>query len=138
MLDSLSAKAIVEGLDTQFVGRNPVYLPTVGSTNDEARRLAQAGAPEGTLVIADCQTAGRGRLDRRWEAPPGSSLLLSLLFRPPLAPHQVQQLTMVCGLAVVDAIEAATGLRAGLKWPNDVLIGEAKAGGILTEIVLAG
>ena len=128
----------MEGLDTQFVGRNPVYLPTVGSTNDEARRLAQAGAPEGTLVIADCQTAGRGRLDRRWEAPPGSSLLLSLLFRPPLAPHQVQQLTMVCGLAVVDAIEAETGLRAGLKWPNDVLIGEAKAGGILTEIVLAG
>ena len=138
MLDSLSAKAIVEGLDTQFVGRNPVYLPQVASTNDEARRLAQAGAPEGTLVIADCQTAGRGRLDRRWEAPPGSSPLLSLLFRPPLAPHQVQQLTMVCGLAVVDAIEAETGLRAGLKWPNDVLIGEAKAGGILTEIVLAG
>jgi BirA family biotin operon repressor/biotin-[acetyl-CoA-carboxylase] ligase len=138
VLDSLSAGAILEGLDTQFVGRHPVYLAHVGSTNDEARRLARAGAPEGTLVVADHQTAGRGRLDRRWEAPPGTSLLLSLLFRPPLAPQQVQQLTMVCGLAAVDAIEAQTGLQAGLKWPNDVLVGESKVGGILTEVILAG
>ena len=71
-------------------------------------------------------------------APAGSSLLLSLIFRPVLAPHQVQKLTMICGLAAVEAIEAKTGLCAGLKWPNDLVLGDAKLGGILTEIELRG
>ena len=137
-LNALSANAIREGLGTRFVGRNIVYRTEIGSTNDEARRLAGAGAPEGTLVIADYQRRGRGRLDRGWAAPPGSSLLLSLVFRPELAAHQAQRLTMCCGLAAVDAIEQETGLSAGLKWPNDVVIGGAKAGGILTEIELDG
>ena len=136
--DALSAEAIRAGLDTRFVGRNLVYLPETGSTNTEARRLAQAGAPEGALVIADYQTAGRGRLDRRWLAPPGSSLLLSLIFRPALAPHQAQRLTMICGLALLEAVEAETGLRLGLKWPNDALIGGRKVAGILTELSLRG
>jgi BirA family biotin operon repressor/biotin-[acetyl-CoA-carboxylase] ligase len=136
--DGLSAEAMREGLNTRFVGREAVYLPEVDSTNDEARRLARAGALDGTLVIADYQRSGRGRLDRRWEAPPGSCLLLSLVFRPLLAPHQVQRLTMACGLAVTDAIESETGLKAGLKWPNDVMLGCAKAGGILTELELDG
>ncbi len=133
-MEPFSARAIRRGLDTAFLGRNLVFLPEIGSTNDEAKRLAQDGAPEGTLVITNHQTSGRGRLDRRWEAPPGSSLLMSLVFRPPLAPHEVQRLTMVCGLAVIDAIEAETGLQAGLKWPNDVVVGDAKVAGILTEI----
>jgi BirA family biotin operon repressor/biotin-[acetyl-CoA-carboxylase] ligase len=121
---------------------------------DEARRLAEAGAPEGTVVVADEQTAGRGRLQRSWWAPRGSSLLLSLLFRPPLLPSQAQRLTMICSLAVCDAISGVTGLRVadpaigdrrdadlvvGVKWPNDVLIGERKVCGILTELdVLEG
>lgn len=133
-MEPFSARAIRRGLDTAFLGRNLVFLPETGSTNDEARRLAQSGAPEGTLVITDHQTSGRGRLDRRWEAPPGSSLLMSLVFRPPLAPHEVQRLTMVCGLSVIDAIESETDLRVGLKWPNDVVVGGAKVAGILTEI----
>lgn len=137
-LEPLSAEAIRAGLETEFVGRNLVFVPEVSSTNDTARNLAQGGAPEGTLVITDYQTAGRGRLARRWEAPPRSSLLLTLVFRPPLAPHEVQRLTMVCGLAVVEAVEAETGLKAGLKWPNDVLIQGAKVGGILTELTLTG
>jgi BirA family biotin operon repressor/biotin-[acetyl-CoA-carboxylase] ligase len=137
-MDVLSAERILEGLTTDFVGRNLVYLAQTGSTNDEARLLAEAGAPDGTLVITDHQTAGRGRLGRRWEAPPGTCLLLSLLFRPNLAPHQAQRLTMVCGLAATEAIEAVTDLRAGLKWPNDVVIQEGKIGGILTEIDLCG
>ena len=128
----------LDGLQTEFVGRNFVYRPAIGSTNDEARRLARAGAPEGTLVVTDYQTSGRGRLDRRWEAPPGSSLLMSLVFRPNLAAHQVQRLTMICGLAAVDAIEAETRLQVGLKWPNDLVVGGAKLGGILTEIELDG
>lgn len=134
----LAVDAIRAGLNTRFVGQNLVYLPETGSTNDEARRLAQAGAPQGTLVITDHQTAGRGRLDRRWLAPPGSSLLMSLVFRPDLAPHQTQRLTMICGLAVLDAVESETGLRLGLKWPNDVVAGETKVAGILTEIGLTG
>lgn len=128
----------LEGLETEFVGQNLVYHPAIASTNDEARRLARAGAPEGTLVIADYQIAGRGRLERRWEAPAGSSLLMSIIFRPRLAAYQVQRLTMICGLAAVDAIEAQTGLQVGLKWPNDLVIGGAKLGGILTEIELEG
>jgi BirA family biotin operon repressor/biotin-[acetyl-CoA-carboxylase] ligase len=132
-LNALSAAAILDGLGTRYVGLNVVYWPELGSTNDEAKRLAGEGAPEGTLVIADYQTRGRGRLDRGWVAPRGSSLLMSIVFRPQLAPHQIQRLTMSCGLAVADAIEQRTGLRAGLKWPNDVVIAGAKAGGILTE-----
>jgi BirA family biotin operon repressor/biotin-[acetyl-CoA-carboxylase] ligase len=138
MPDWLSAETIRGGLDTRFVGREVVYLGEIGSTNDEARRLARGGAPEGTLVLTDYQSSGRGRLDRRWEAPPGTCLLLSLVFRPSLAPHQVQLLTMACGLAVADAVESETGLNVGLKWPNDVMLGSAKAGGILTELELEG
>lgn len=134
MTETFSAQGIRRGLDTAFLGQNLVFLPETGSTNDEARRLAQNGAAEGTLIITDHQTSGRGRVDRRWEAPPGSSLLMSLIFRPPLAPDQVQRLTMVCGLAVLDAIESETGLQVDLKWPNDVVVGDAKVAGILTEI----
>ena len=135
-IDRLSSQSIREGLRTTFVGHHLVYLPEVESTNEVARRLGQEGAPEGTLVVADYQSSGRGRLGRRWQAPPGSSLLLSLLFRPPLAPGQMQRLTMACGLAVADAIRALTCLEVGLKWPNDVVVGGQKAGGIMTVLFL--
>ena len=138
IVDRLSAEDIRAGLRTQLIGRDVVYLPEVASANDVARRLAEEGAAEGTLVVADYQAAGRGRLGRRWQAPPGSSLLLSLLFRPSLAPDRVQGLTMVLGLAVADAVGAQTGLEVGLKWPNDVVIDGRKAGGILVEVALRG
>jgi BirA family transcriptional regulator, biotin operon repressor / biotin---[acetyl-CoA-carboxylase] ligase len=137
-VEEYNGDRLQQGLDTGFVGRSAVFLRETGSTNDVARGLAREGAPEGTLVLAEHQTAGRGRLSRRWHAPPGSSLLLSLIFRPPLAPAHIQQLTMVCGLAVLDAIAASTGLQAGLKWPNDVLVHGSKVGGILTEVELRG
>ena len=137
-LDELSVARIKSGLRTSLIGRHVVYCPSVGSTNDVAKELAEEGAPEGTLVIADEQTAGRGRLGRRWLAPKGSSLLMSLLFRPPLTPHQAGRLTMICSLAIADAIEEVTGLRTGLKWPNDILLGGRKAGGILTELGTTG
>jgi BirA family transcriptional regulator, biotin operon repressor / biotin---[acetyl-CoA-carboxylase] ligase len=133
-MEALTGASIRAGLGTAFVGQEVHFWPETGSTNDEARRLARAGAPEGTLVVAEHQTAGRGRLERSWAAPPGSSLLLSLIFRPTLAPAQVQRLTMVCGLAIVEAVEATTGLPVGLKWPNDVVAGDAKLGGILAEV----
>jgi BirA family biotin operon repressor/biotin-[acetyl-CoA-carboxylase] ligase len=137
-MDLLSSQSIEAGLRTAFVGHELVYLPEVGSTNEVARRMGQEGAAEGTVVVADYQSGGRGRLGRGWQAPRGSSLLLSLLFRPPLASTQVQRLTMACGLAVADAVGGQTGLEVGLKWPNDVVMGGQKAGGILTELEMQG
>ena len=132
-LSELSAESIKRGLKTDLIGRSIVYYSSVGSTNEVLKELAAQGAPEGMLVIADQQTAGRGRLGRKWLAPSGASLLLSLLFRPDLAPSQAPRLTMLCSLAIADAIEGLTGLPAGLKWPNDIFIRGKKAGGILTE-----
>lgn len=132
-LSKLSAESIKKGLKTDLIGQSIVYYSSVGSTNEVLKELAVQGAPEGTLVIADQQTAGRGRLGRKWLAPPGASLLLSLLFCPDLAPDQAQRLTMICSLAIADAIEGLTGLSVGLKWPNDIFIRGKKAGGILTE-----
>jgi len=136
--DTFTADWILAGLKTRLIARNLVYLPETGSTMDDARRLAEQGAPDGTLVVADYQAAGRGRLDRHWQAPPAASLLLSFIFRPAIASHQVHQLTMLCGLAVAESVEAETGLPVGLKWPNDLEIGGAKVGGILTEVELSG
>jgi BirA family biotin operon repressor/biotin-[acetyl-CoA-carboxylase] ligase len=136
--DRLSKEEIRYGLGTRFVGQHVVHRLSISSTNTLARELAAHGAPEGTLVIAEEQTAGRGRLGRRWLAPRGSSLLMSLIFRPQLPPTRVTQLTMVCGLAVRQAIHETTGLPAQLKWPNDILIGGRKTGGILTEMSSLG
>jgi BirA family biotin operon repressor/biotin-[acetyl-CoA-carboxylase] ligase len=138
-VEELSVASIAKGLTTAFMGRRIVYYRSVGSTNDVARELAARGAPEGTLVIADEQAAGKGRLGRRWLAPLGTSLLMSLLFRPHfLAPCQAQRLTMICSLAVVEAIEALTGLGAAIKWPNDIVVQGKKTGGILTELGATG
>lgn len=134
----LSADRVRDGLGTAWLGQTVFYWPSVGSTNEEARRLAGQGAPEGTVVLADHQTAGRGRLGRRWEAPPGSSLLISVILRPALAAPRIHRLTMIAGLAMAEAIEAETGLSVTFKWPNDLLIGEAKVGGILAEASLLG
>ncbi|GAB4412950.1 MAG: hypothetical protein Kow00123_26730 [Anaerolineales bacterium] len=124
--------------DVHFVS-SALYLRSTTSTNDVLKRLAADGAPEGTLVLADEQTAGRGRLNRRWVAPAGTSLLFSVLFRPPHptpnAPHPSPlQYTMICSLAVRDAAARLLGIPIGLKWPNDLVHGGRKLGGILTEI----
>lgn len=132
--DTLSVEAIRAGLRTHFVGQNIVYFETIDSTNRVAKELARDGAPEGTLVIADAQTGGRGRLNRQWLSPPGSSLLMSLILRPQLTPLQAARVTMICSLSIADAIEQTTPLHVHLKWPNDVLIQGRKTSGILTEL----
>ncbi|MBL7183627.1 MAG: biotin--[acetyl-CoA-carboxylase] ligase [Anaerolineae bacterium] len=132
-MSELSTESIKRGLKTDLIGQSIVCYSSIGSTNEVLKELAAQGAPEGTLVIADEQTAGRGRLGRKWLASPGTGLLMSLLFRPDLAPDQAQRLTMLCSLATADAIEGLTGLPADLKWPNDIFIHGKKAGGILTE-----
>jgi BirA family biotin operon repressor/biotin-[acetyl-CoA-carboxylase] ligase len=136
--NTLTAEAITQGLSTSVIGQRVMVYSRIGSTNDEAKRLAEAGASEGTLVIADEQMTGRGRLQRTWWAPPGTALLMSLILRPDLAPHQAQRLTMLCSLAACDAIAETTGLAPAVKWPNDVLLDGRKVCGILTELGIEG
>ena len=135
-LTPLSAEAITRALggrETGPFGRQIHYAPQVGSTNDIAKELAAQGAPEGALVITDEQTEGRGRMGRRWLAPPNTSLLMSLIFRPDLPPDEANRLVMTVGLAAAEAIEAQTELTVNVKWPNDLLISGAKVAGILAE-----
>jgi BirA family biotin operon repressor/biotin-[acetyl-CoA-carboxylase] ligase len=110
------------------------HYDTIGSTNDEARRLAQEGAPHGTVLHADEQTAGRGRLARSWYSPPGN-LYLSILLRTGTPAARSGELSFLTGLAVADTVEALLprGIRPMLKWPNDVLVNGAKISGILLE-----
>ncbi len=130
---------LIEGaLTTRRLGRRVLYFPTISSTNDVAHAEAAAGAADGLLVIADEQTAGRGRLDRRWWAPPGTCLLFSLLLRPDIPPAQAGRLTMCLGLGAVEGIEQSTGLQPQLKWPNDLVLNGRKLGGMLTELRLEG
>ncbi len=137
-MSRLSGDLVRHKLATRVFGQNVVYTEQIGSTNTELKALARQGAPEGLLYLANEQLAGQGRLKgRKWVAPAGSSLLLSLLFKPAevVAPNQAQQLTMLCALAMVDAVEIQTGLRPALKWPNDLLWQDGKKlGGILTEL----
>jgi len=120
------------------------WVRETGSTNQDLLAEAAAGGSEGIVLVADHQTAGRGRLDRTWVAPPGASLLVSVLLRPTLGPDSLALLTMACGLAAVEGVEAATGVRLGLKWPNDLVVvggplGDRKVAGILAEShVVAG
>ena len=108
------------------------FLP---STMTRAAELATGGAPEGAIVLADHQTAGRGRLGRTWLAPPGTSLMLSVVLRPGLPPGRAWAVATAAGLALAEATEAVTGLAdlVALKWPNDLLLGQAKAAGLLAE-----
>lgn len=104
------------------------------STQRLARELARGGAEEGTTVIAERQTAGRGRLGRQWHSPPGLNLYCSVVLRPALAPSAVPCVALIAGLAVVDAVRAVAGLAGTLKWPNDVLLDGRKVAGVLTEM----
>jgi len=108
------------------------WVDETGSTNADLLSAARAGAPPGTALAADHQTAGRGRLGRRWQAPPGSSLLVSLLFHAPAA-EGLHRFTQAVGLAAVDACRTVAGVEASLKWPNDVLVASRKLAGILAE-----
>ena len=107
------------------------WYASVGSTSDFAARVAEHGADEWTIVAADEQTAGRGRLGRSWTSRPGAGLYFSVVLRPPA--HAVPLLTLAAGVAVADAIEVSTGLTVDLKWPNDVMVAARKLGGILAE-----
>ncbi len=110
--------------------------PSLPSTNSTLKEMAQKGVPEGTVVIAGKQTAGRGRLGRSFYSPEDTGLYFSLLLRPNCKPEQLFHLTCACGAASCDAIRAATGIAPQIKWTNDIIYGTRKLGGILTEISL--
>jgi BirA family biotin operon repressor/biotin-[acetyl-CoA-carboxylase] ligase len=105
----------------------------IDSTNAYLRREAASGAPEGVVAVADHQSAGRGRMDRRWESPPGASLLVSVLFRPDFDPSELHLCTAAVGLAAAEACRRVAGVGPVVKWPNDLLVGEAKLAGVLAE-----
>lgn len=132
--DLLLAAEVQADLDTERIGREIVYYAETDSTNLRAHELGKAGAAEGTVVIADGQTAGRGRLGRQWCSPPGVNLYASVLVRPPVAPRHASQLTFLSAAAVARAVAETGGLQATVKWPNDVLVGGRKLAGLLNEL----
>lgn len=132
----LNLRSVEERLNTAFVGRRIVYFTSAPSTQDAARREAEGGAPEGTVVLAEEQTAGRGRLGRSWASPAGTNLYLTLILRPPL--QYLRLPIVITPLAVVRAIEESSGLSTQIKWPNDVLIGGRKVSGVLIESEVRG
>lgn len=132
--DKVTANEIALGLQTEFLGRTIYFEESVESTQQIAARLAYEGVAEGTVVVAEEQTAGRGRLSRKWHSPKGTGIWMSMILRPTVLVHQAPQLTLLTAVGVAQAIEKYTNLSIGIKWPNDILINGKKAVGILTEM----
>jgi len=132
--DILIPAEIRAGLHVSRIGRKVVCYRETGSTNDTAFRLAEEGAKEGTVVIAEAQRRGKGRLGREWQSPPGVNLYCSVILRPPILPVVAAQLTFLSAVAAARAIESVTELRPLIKWPNDLLLSGAKVAGLLNEM----
>lgn len=122
---------IKRGLETDYIGQNIHYFSEIDSTNNVAKKLAEEGAKEGTIIIAETQTRGRGRRGKQWISPAGG-VWMSIILRPQIPPSEAPQLTLMTGVAVAETIKKL-GLDVGIKWPNDILIGSRKVCGILTE-----
>lgn len=131
--DGLPPDAVLRGLKAGPIRLDIERFSSLPSTNDRLKELAEAGAPEGKVLLSRSQTAGRGRLGRRFFSPAGSGIYMSLLLRPRMSAGQVTLLTPMSALAVCEAIEEVCRLRAEIKWVNDVLVGGKKVCGILTE-----
>ena len=134
MPDVLTGEELKSLMQTQWAGRNIVCYPETDSTNLRIRELGDAGAPHGTLAVADMQTAGRGRRGRTWESPPGSSIYMSILLRPDIIPGAAPMLTLVMACSVAEGILDCENVDVRIKWPNDVIAGGKKLVGILTEM----
>ncbi|WP_282034159.1 biotin--[acetyl-CoA-carboxylase] ligase [Metabacillus indicus] len=132
--DKISGNEIQLGLKTEFMGRHIHFEEVVASTQKIAHTLAGDGALEGTLVVADQQTEGRGRLARAWYSPKQTGVWMSMILKPEIPINKTPQLTLLTAVALIQAIEEVTGLTPEIKWPNDILINGRKAVGILTEL----
>ncbi|WP_018702535.1 bifunctional biotin--[acetyl-CoA-carboxylase] synthetase/biotin operon repressor [Anaeromusa acidaminophila] len=132
--DLLLPEEIRAGLSTKLLGKQIVHFYDTSSTNNEAKRLAADEAAEGTIVVSEAQTLGRGRLNRGWFSPPGGGVWVSVILRPPFPPQEAPKCTLMAAVATVEAIREASGLTCGIKWPNDILWQGRKLVGILTEM----
>ncbi|MRR55108.1 MAG: biotin--[acetyl-CoA-carboxylase] ligase [Deltaproteobacteria bacterium] len=132
--DVLTSLEVTSGLQTTRIGCQISSVRETESTNLLAFRLAENSAPEGTVVIAEAQTGGKGRLGRHWESPPGVNLYCSVILRPPMSPVRAPQLTFLSAVAVARAIEEVAQLQPTIKWPNDVLLNGRKVAGLLNEM----
>jgi len=133
-----NAENLNAALSGKAIGSPLYFFPSADSTNLLAFKLAGEGAPEGTAIIADHQTCGRGRMQRVWQSPPAVNLYTSLILRPALAAALSSPLTVMAGVAVAELLNGYCPQRVRLKWPNDVLINDKKVSGILTEMKTAG
>ncbi|AEP02159.1 MAG: biotin--[acetyl-CoA-carboxylase] ligase [Weizmannia coagulans] len=132
--DKVTENEIRYGLGTKRLARNIHYRETIDSTQRLAHQLVQEGCPDGTLVIAEQQTGGRGRLRRSWYSPKYTGIWMSIVLRPDLPPQMAPPFTLIAAVAVAQAIEETAGIVPEIKWPNDLLIGGKKCAGILTEL----
>ena len=133
--DSLIPNEIQDGLNTSIFGKGDIaYFRDTDSTNVRAEHLAKEGALEGTVVVAETQTQGRGRRGRTWYSPTGDGIYVSIILRPRLSPNEAPKLTLMASVAAAETLLSLTPARASIKWPNDILIGGRKVAGILTEI----
>ena len=132
--DILNEHEIKQGLETSIIGHRIDCFKSVDSTNRYAKELAANGCVDGTVVAADSQTAGRGRLGRDWSSSDRKGIWMSVVLRPAIPPEEVQLITLAASVAVVTAIMNSTGVRTGIKWPNDIILDGKKVCGILTEM----
>ena len=132
--DILTIEGIKNCLTTRFIGADIYLFDAIDSTNDHANKLAKQGAKEGTVVLSESQSKGKGRLGRTWFSPSGANIYLSVILRPQMPTSQITLLTFAAAIAVARAIRDVTGLDADIKWPNDILIKGKKVAGILSEM----
>jgi len=132
--DRLFAFEVTRHLPTRVIGKKVYYFDTVTSTMDAAMRLGMEGAAEGTIVVAESQTKGKGRLGREWASPKYKGIYFSLLLRPRMPPNVCPVLTLLSAVSICEAIKAKANLDMQIKWPNDIFLHHKKAGGILTEL----
>jgi BirA family biotin operon repressor/biotin-[acetyl-CoA-carboxylase] ligase len=132
--DKLIPEEVSYKLGTKVIGRKIYSYESTDSTNDVAHRLAQSGSPEGTVVFSEGQSKGRGRMGRHWVSPKGKGIYFSFILRPDVSPAEAPKITLMSAVAVALAIRKVTHLGALIKWPNDILINNHKAVGILTEM----
>ena len=133
--DPITAGEIRQGLSTRVFGKkNIIYLRETDSTNTRAKELAAQGAPEGTLVIAEKQTNGRGRRGRSWFSPPGGGIYFSLILRPVISPGETPRITLMTAVVLAETLISLMKLKLRIKWPNDILVNGKKLAAILTEI----
>lgn len=132
--DRLNKSELLSIRKTSWAGREIFYYDTIDSTNTRAKQLAEEGYPEGTLVVASSQESGRGRRGKCWESPAGSGVYMTLILKPTIDPNNASMLTLIAALAAAVSIAKSTGVPAGIKWPNDIVMQGKKVCGILTEM----